>query len=217
MVLVGLAAAVGCAPSGSAPAATPKARTHAAERQVLPTELTDAGWAGVESRRQSLVLTLPMRESWRIDDAVEPWFLARHAATGSELRLRTWPAPRQVRAEECQTQARLWRPSIPPIREEAVVRRKLSAPAAFSGEVVVGVEPGGDGLEGHVLAFGATVGRCYAAVFTTRASGPGSEDTLGRRLVLIVEAVLPRVRLLGVEDRAKAVREILPPTRPPPP
>jgi hypothetical protein len=216
MALVGLAAAVGCAAASSAPEPVRKARARSPAQQMLPSELTDAGWVSVESRRQSLVLALPMREAWRIDDAREPWFLARHAATGSELRLRTWPAPRQVRADECQAQARLWRPSIPPIRDEAVVTRKLSAPEAFAGEIIVGVEPGGDGLEGHVLAFGATVGRCYAAIFTTRASGPGSEDTLGRRLVLIVEAVLPRVRLLGVEDRVKAAREH-PPTGPPSP
>jgi hypothetical protein len=154
-----------------------------------------------------LVVPLPVRAGWRIDDDVDRWFLARHAATGSELRLRTWLAPRQVRAEECQAQARLWRPSIPAIQEESVVRRRLRAPEEFFGEVVVGVEPGGDGLEGHALAFGASVGRCYAAVFTTRASGPGSEEALGRRLVLIVEGVLARVRLRGVEDRADAARE----------
>ncbi len=206
LVLFALVAAAGCASS------QPSARPATASRQRpepkgLPSELADTGWADVQSRRQSLVVRLPVRAAWRVNDDAEPWFLASHPATGSELRLRTWSAPRQVRADECQAQARLWRPSIPPLDDEAVVRRRLRAPGDFAGEVVVGVAPGESGLEGHALAFGASVGRCYAAVFTTKVSGPGSEEALGRRLVLIVDGVLGRVRVLGVEDRADAARE----------
>ena len=204
--MIGLVAA-GCAsaPPNARPVHGPESRR--AEQNALPSELSDSAWGNVESRRQSLVVSLPVRAGWRVDDDAEPWFLARHAATGSELRLRTWIAPRQVRAEECQAQARLWRPSIPAIEDETVVRRRLRAPDDFFGEVVVVVEPGTNGLEGHVLAFGASVGRCYAAVFATHVSGAGSEEVLGRRLVLIVEGVFARVRLRGVEDRADAARE----------
>jgi len=207
LVLVGLMAAAGCGSSHPGRSSTPPPRPERPEPKVLPSELGDTGWGDVESRRQSVVVRLPVRAAWRVDDATEPWFLARHAPTGSELRIRTWVAPRQVRAEECQAQARLWRPSIPPIEDETVVRRRLRAPEAFFGEVVVAVAPGDSALEGHAMAFGASVGRCYAALFTTRVSGPGSEETLGRRLVLIVDGVLGRVRVLGVEDRADAARE----------
>ena len=84
-----------------------------------------------------------------------------------------------------------------------MVRRPLRAPAGFNGTVTVGVLPIPAGLEGYALAFGASVGRCYAAVFTTRAEGAGSEETLGRRLALIVDGVLSRVHLRSVEDRAE--------------
>ena len=201
-----LVVAAGCGPARSGPRAAPAPPPQRDPKPVL-SELGDTGWGDVESRRQSVVVRLPVRAAWRIDDDAEPWFLARHPATESELRIRTWSAPRQVRPEECQAQARLWRPSIPPIEDETVVRRRLRAPDAFFGEVVVAVAPGVSGLEGHALAFGASVGRCYAAVFTTRVTGPGSEEALGRRLVLIVDGVLGRVRVLGVEDRADAARE----------
>jgi hypothetical protein len=202
-VAIALIACAGCA--AKAPAAAPAKPRPAPVAPVLSAgELTDAGWAEVESLRQSLVLRLPQRAAWRVDDQTT-WFVARHAASESELRLRTWLAPRLVRAEQCQEQARLWLPSIPPLREEAVVRRALRAPDGFSGEVVVGVEPVSEGLGAHALAFGASVGRCYAAVFTTRASGIGAEDVIGRRLVVIVEGVLERVRRRGIEERVEAV------------
>jgi hypothetical protein len=207
LVLLAIVAAAGCALSPPAAGPATAAAPQRPEPKLVPSELDDTAWADVASRRQSLVVRLPMRATWRVTDDDEPWFLALHAGTGSELRLRTWLAPRQVRPEECQAQARLWRPSIPPIDDEAVVRRRLRAPSDFSGEIVVGVAPGESGLEGHALAFGASVGRCYAAVFTTRVSGPGSEEALGRRLVLIVDGVIGRVRVLGVEDRADAARE----------
>jgi hypothetical protein len=207
LALVGLMASVGCGSARPGPGSAPHPHPHKPEPKLAPSELGDTGWGDVESRRQSVVVRLPVRAAWRVEDDKEQWFLARHEATGSELRVRTWVAPRQVRAEECQAQARLWRPSIPPVDDESVVRRRLRAPDDFFGEVVVGVSPGETGLEGHALAFGASVGRCYAAVFTTRVSGAGSEEALGRRLVLIVDGVLGRVRMLGVEDRANAARE----------
>jgi len=197
---LGLVLCFGCGSPAPEPRAVPPRPPPVAPS--FAAELADGGWAEVESPRQSLAVRLPQRDAWRTDDA-QPWFLARHPATESLLRLRTWLAPRLVRPEECEQQARLWLPAIPPTRAEAVVRRPLRAPEGFSGEVVVGVEPGHEGLEGHALAFGADVGRCYAAVFTTHASGSGSEDVLGRRLVLIVEGVLERVRRHTIEDRVE--------------
>jgi hypothetical protein len=203
LIAIGLIVSFGCGPKAPEPRAVERRAPPPAPR-FGASDLDDAGWAEVESRRQSLVVRLPQRDAWRLDDR-QPWFLARHPGTGSELKLRTWLAPRLVRPEECEDQARLWLRSIPASHPEAVVRRRLRAPAGFSGELVVGVEPGNEGLEGHALAFGAGVGRCYAAVFTTRVSGTGSEDALGRRLVLIVEGVLERVQERKIEDRIQAV------------
>ena len=60
----------------------------------------------------------------------------------------------------------------------------------------------GGGLEGYVLAVGSTIGRCYAAVFITRATGSGADEAIGRRLALIVGGVLGRVHVRSVDERA---------------
>jgi hypothetical protein len=96
-------------------------------------------------------------------------------------------------------------PSLPdPAEESAVVHRSLRAPTGYHGALVAGVRlPAGDGtLEGFALAFGATVGRCYAAVFETRASGAGAEQRIGRRLGVVVSGVLERIEARVVDDRA---------------
>jgi hypothetical protein len=60
-----------------------------------------------------------------------------------------------------------------------------------------------EALEGYALAIGTTVGRCYAALFETRANGAGAEAAIGRRLALLADGVLARVRYVGVEDRIR--------------
>jgi hypothetical protein len=110
-----------------------------------------------------------------------------------------------VSPEQCEAQARLWLPELAPTAgEAAVARRALRAPSGFHGSVVAGVGmPGAKGeLEGYVQAFGAAVGRCYAAVFTTHARGAGAELRLGRTLGVVVGGILERVRARGIDDRA---------------
>jgi hypothetical protein len=162
----------------------------------------------VHSVRTSLELTLPNRAHWSIDDEHERWFVARHPATASELRLRTWVAPRIVTAEDCERQARLWRRQIPSIDEESIVTRvPLTAPRGFRGNVSVVVSPDQSGaIVGAAIGFGASVGRCYAVVFTTQEKGDGAEDRLARRLERIVDDVLTTVRVLDVEDRGSGLR-----------
>ena len=92
---------------------------------------------------------------------------------------------------------------IPLVRDEAVVeRRTLTAPAGFDTELVVGVEPGAQGISGYAIAIGASVGRCYAAVFTTQVSSRGAEEEVAGRLGLIVDRVLSGVRVRSVDERA---------------
>lgn len=162
----------------------------------------------VLSLRTSLEVSLPDRSQWRVDDEHERWLVARHPATRSELRLRTWTAPRVVRADDCERQARLWRREIPSADEQSVVTRvPLPAPSGFRGDVVVLVSPDpGGAIDGAVLGFGAAVGRCFAVVFTTQAAGDRAEDRLARRLERVVVEVLASVRVLGVEDRGSGLR-----------
>lgn len=184
---------------------TPRAFVPApppAEREASPSEISDTNWQSVTSLRQSLELPLPVRNDWAVDDR-EPWLVARHRATHSELRARTWTAPRLVQPADCEAQLRLWRPSLPPTgADTAAVRRPLDAPEGFRGSIVAGVVEDASGLQGYALAIGSTIGRCYAALFTTHAAGGGSEQAIGRRLAIIVDGVLSRVRTRSVEDRA---------------
>lgn len=162
----------------------------------------------VRSVRTSLELTLPNRAHWTVDDEHERWLVARHPATSSELRLRTWVAPRIVTAEDCERQARLWRRQIPLTDEQSIVTRlPLTAPRAYRGDLSVLVSPDQSGsIVGAVIGFGASVGRCYAVVFTTQDKGDGAEDRLARRLERIVDDVLTTVRVLDVEDRGSGLR-----------
>jgi hypothetical protein len=175
-------------------------------RQAEPSQaLSDSSWAFVRLRRFALVVPIPERSEWRLDDASTPWFAARHSGTGSELLVRTWSAPRLVTPEACEAQARLWLPELPSTEGEmAVERRALRAPAGFHGNVVAGVGvPGPKGeLDGYAQVFGAAVGRCYAAVFTTRASGVGAELRLGRTLGVVVGGIFERMQASGIDDRA---------------
>ena len=147
-------------------------------------------------------LALPDKASWLIEEG-PTWLVAEHRPSSSQLALRTWRAERVVRRAECEAQARLGRPTIPIVNEETVVeRRPLTAPADFDSELVVGVEPTVLGLSGYALVIGASVGRCYAAIFTTSVQGNDAELVVAARLGLAVDRVLSHVRTRSVDERA---------------
>jgi hypothetical protein len=205
-----LAAALSACGPGSngappAPSATPAPTATAAPRGAGP-ELRATGWATVTSARYSIELSVPERDGWHLDDSSSPWFTARHPATRSELALRTWRAPRTVKREECEAQARLWRPSIPNAPEESVIeRRMVAAPEGWSTELVVGVAPApvAGELQGFALAFGTAVGRCYALLYTTLDAGRGAEITIARRLGVVADEVVPSVRVRSIDERVR--------------
>jgi hypothetical protein len=153
-------------------------------------------------------MRLPEGKSWSVDDQREAWWTARHSASRSELSLRTWRASRLSTRQECMKQIRLWRPHAPDpdgAPESVVERRRLEAPAGFEVELDVGVRRTGENgeMEGYALAVGHGIGRCYAAIYSTVAVGARAEDVVAARLALVTERVLPRVDLLGVEDRVR--------------
>lgn len=180
-------------PPSSAPPATPA--------------LENRHWADVRSARYSVLLPLPERGSWTVDDTRAQWFTARHDASRSELTVRTWRASRIGKRDECLLQLRLWRPDLPdPEKEpESVMEsRKLGVPTEdYDTLLTLGVRrTGQDGdIEGYALAIGHDVGSCFAAVYLTQARGTGAEDAVAARLALVGDRVLSRIRRIGPEDR----------------
>ena len=108
-----------------------------------------------------------------------------------------------MRRADCEAQARLARPAIPVVHDEAVVeRRAFAAPSGFDTELVVGVEPGARGISGYAIVIGSSVGRCYAAVFTTAVAGAGADEAVASLLGVMVDRVLGGVRVRSVDERA---------------
>lgn len=156
-------------------------------------------------------LNLPNKDAWQVSDGPS-WLVVAHAASQSLLALRTWRADRLVRRTDCEAQARLARPSLPVVRDDAVLeRRALRAPADFDTELVVGVEPSAPGISGYALVFGASPGRCFAAVFSTAVSGAHAEEEVAARLGLAVDRILSGVRLRSVDERGVRHRLIYTP------
>ena len=161
-----------------------------------------------------LELSLPNKDAWQVSDGPN-WLSVAHPASNSLLAMRTWRADRSVRRRDCEAQARLGRASLPLVRDEAVLeRRALRAPADFDTELVVGVEPSAPGISGYALAFGASSGRCYAAVFSTTVSGPHAEEEVATRLRLAVDRILSGIRLRSVDERGVRRRLIYSPRAP---
>jgi hypothetical protein len=177
-----------------------------------PLESASSGRVRTRSLELPLELMLPDRPGWQITDG-PLWFVARHAATSSELAVRSWRAARLVRRAECAEQARLSRVEIPTLSEDAIVeQRAVAIPSGFDGELTVGVVPSGAAVRGYAYVFGAAVGHCFAAVYTTEVRGSAQEEEVARRLRAAVSEILERIRVRQIEDRG--VRRRLAPLSP---
>ena len=158
----------------------------------------------VRSRKLDLPieLMLPDKGAWLVTEGPS-WLEAEHRQSSSKFAFRTWRAERLVRRADCAAQARLTRPTIPIVSDESIIdQRPFAAPAGFDSELVVGVGPSAQGVVGYALVFGASVGFCYAALFTTTAGGGGAEQDVASRLGIAVDRVLSSVRTRTVADRA---------------
>lgn len=198
-----------CAAGPSRPALSPSASSNTPSEAHFP----DGPGLLVRSRGLDfpIELKLPSKPTWQLADGPS-WLVLTHAPTSSELALRTWRAERLVKRTDCEAQARLARPSIPILRDEALIdRRRFAAPTDFDSELVVGVEPTAQGVSGYAIEFGASVGRCYAAVFTTHVQGAGAEQEIAARLGVVVDRILSGVRLRSVDERAVRHRIVVTP------
>jgi hypothetical protein len=193
-----------CGPAGSTPPAAgkPPPRVAPAPTRGQP-ELPAGQFDVVFGPRAGLSVLVPTPAKWQTEDT-ERWLTLTHARSDTKLSLRAWRAGRRVRPEQCQAQARLWRHDLPPLPSDNVVdERTLSSPAEHAVQLTVLVQRAAPRapIEGWVLAFGAGIGKCYAAVFETRAHGAGAEAAIAERLALAADGILPSVQTQGVDDR----------------
>jgi hypothetical protein len=161
--------------------------------------LADRGWGVVQSRAVGLRVPLPDARQWS-EHGKERWLVLRHAPSNSSLRFRTWRAPIRVNKEACREQVYLWRSQLRP-RSEPMIEGSLAAPSGYDVGLRIDVTRNQDGaLMATLLAYGAGLRRCYAAVFRTAVTDDRAEAELGARLRLITDGVLNRVELMGIEE-----------------
>lgn len=148
-------------------------------------------------------LALPEARTWFVASearagAAGSWEL-RHEPTGTSLSVRRWRASRLPQVEQCQRELRQRTAGLSESNETNLVgERTVRAPLGFSTHITLLALPGqAQHVRGQVIAVGAGVGECVAAVANTEC---GSEVELAERLRLLDVAVA-HLRLTAVEDR----------------
>lgn len=202
------AACAGAVPAEQTSPRTAPAASSAAAREPAPEPRPrDAEWGRLRVVSRALELELPELSAWRYR-AGKSWVRLTHAASDSVLELWVARAERTVRPADCEARGRLaradlWRPSP----ELVIDRRVLDFPPGFRTELTLGLgaeSRPGEVVTGHVIAFGAAVGRCLGVHFTTRASGEGADAEIARRLALMADRAIPSLVLRSVDDRVPA-------------
>lgn len=193
-VLVG-ACALGCA---AAPTPTPEASTAlrpapvSAQTPSSGRSLVDADWGWLEAPGCGVALMVPERAAWRLE-AGGRWCVARHAASGAEVKVRTSRARRTVSRGECERELLVGQSELRRgLEGELLEERRGTAPEGYDVWLRLWLDQAGEGV---ALATGAGPGECYTAVFRSR----GNEAKLGGELRLAADGILSRVKLLDVE------------------
>jgi len=206
-LLLGLVLA-GCAGQAKAPPA--QASLAPAPARVEGTKLEDRGWGVLRSKPQGLKLALPEGRSWLAPSATAPgagWEL-RHEPTGSTVSLRRWRASRLPRIDACEAELRARTPDLAIVDEtNLVASREVRVPEGFTTRIQLVSLPGTSSrLRGQVLAVGAGIGECFAAVARTECT---TEAELAERLRLL-DVSFGHIRLFHIEDRVPAPPAISP-------
>ncbi len=197
-----LLALSGCGGQSPAPEVARTPAQGSASAAAAPAGSLDHGWG--ERVLASVPVHVKLRDAraWRAR-ASGSFTLLEHPPTRSMLVLRIVSAPRLVRPEQCEADARLAWPSLPLADPSSVVeRRALTSPLGFDTRVVVGVEPRALAhVHGFALAVGAATGSCYVASYETESDGPGAVEEVADRLALVVAGVMDTLRVPSAEER----------------
>lgn len=163
-------------------------------------QLRDRDWGVLRSPAHGLKLALPEARVWFVATAAPgaSWEL-RHEPTGSSLSVRRWRASRLPQVAECDRELYQRVAGLAPSDETSLVsERRVRVPAGFVTRITLLALPGtGQRLRGQVVAVGAGVGECIAAIARTECS---TEAELAERLRLF-DAAFAHLRLNHVEDR----------------
>lgn len=157
--------------------------------------MADARWGKYVSKRFDLIVALPDGAGWRIDDHRTSWLVATHAGSASVVRARLWREQELMTRDRCESRAREWTRDLPVLSDSQLVDRHTAAGVPSPGydtEIVTAVASRDNAVQGFSMAFGASMKRCVALVFTTTATGPGASARVGDRLGVaerILEAV----------------------------
>ncbi len=159
----------------------------------------------LRSEPLGLKLALPEARSWLEPTRRAPggasWEL-RHEPTGSTLSVRRWRASRLSRVDSCEAELRARTPDLATVDETNLVAlREVRVPEGFVTRIaLVALAGEGPRLRGQVLAIGAGIGECLAAVARTECA---TEAELGERLRLL-DVALGHLRRARIEDRVPA-------------
>jgi hypothetical protein len=200
-----------CFACSGAPA--PVAPPAAAPTAASPNEpsLTDREWGVLRSPRQGMKLAVPEARTWFVaaDAPTGAAWELRHEPTGTSLSVRRWRAARVPLVEQCQRELRQRAAGLAESDETNLVgERTVRAPQGFSTRITLMSLPGpARRVRGQVIAVGAGVGECIAAIANTECAG---EVELAERLRLLDVAVA-HLRLTHVEDRVPDVAPLPPP------
>lgn len=171
------------------------------------------GLGAVEAHGQGLALLLPNPEGWRIDPSEKFSWVVHHRQSDSTLVVRAWHTDASVRPDDCERQARSWRPELPRLDPAEIVQSsRFRLAGDYDGRLTLGVRssahaPNEVRLSGYALAFGSAARRCLLLAFSTFATGPGARRSIAQRLALIVPTTFLRARPLGIERRVRAPAE----------
>lgn len=177
-----------CSGSGTAVPATtlqPNSPPAIAVPEVFPVAPGAERFGRVFSPRMQLSIPLPDADNWQLKRERKSSFLVlEHAATNSRLVIRVWREPERMNRLRCEERARLIR-DLP--HGTDVTSAAIDAPSGFDTHVSIGFEAlGPQGrVTGHAIAFGSRRARCFAYAYTTTATGPDAERTVGDRLAIM--------------------------------
>lgn len=194
---------------GEAPHSAPRASPQDGQTEREPRGVFGRGFRVIYATGQGLEFPLPDAAGWRRDPRQKQSWVARHLVTSSTLVVRAWRHDDIARAEDCEEQARLWRPDLPAVANaELVETRQQTIANVYASQVTILVRAPRDGgaLSGHALAFGSDARDCLMLAFSTSASGTGADAEIARRLGAVVESVFGRARRLGIDQRVPEPR-----------